>query len=90
MNNILLYSNIKNQHVKHVKMGLDALKPKNLKINTEKCRFHVQKITFLKFIIIPRNIQIETTKIDNIEIWPASKNMKDLQKLLGFMGIFKT
>ena len=88
MDDILVYSNIKNQHVKHVKMVLHVLKQKKLKIKIEKCRFHVKKITFLGFIITPGNIQMEPTKMDSIQIWPAPKNIKDLQKLLGFMGFY--
>ena len=29
---------------------------------------------------------METTKMDSIQTWPAPKNIKDLQKLLGFKG----
>ena len=89
MDDILVYSDIYDQHIRHVRMVLDALKQKNLKIKTEKCRFNVIKITFLKFVITLGNIQIETTKMDNIQIWPAPKNIKDLQKLLGFMGFYQ-
>ena len=32
---------------------------------------------------------METTKMDSIQIWPAPKNIKDLQKLLGFMGFYQ-
>ena len=70
-------------------MVLDALKQKNLKIKAEKCRFHVQKITFLGFVIIPKIIQMETSKVDSIQIWPAPRNTKNLQKLLGFMGFYQ-
>ena len=37
-------------------MVLNELKHKNLKIKTRKYKFHVQKITFLGYIIIPKNI----------------------------------
>ena len=70
-------------------MVLDVLKQKKLKIKTEKCRFQVQEITFLKFIIIPRNIHMETIKVDSIQIWPTPKNIKDLQKLLGFIRFYQ-
>ena len=70
-------------------MILDALKQRNLKIKIEKCRFHVKKVTFLGFVITPGNIQMETTKMDSIQTWPAPKNIKDLQKLLGFMGFYQ-
>ena len=88
MDDILVYSDARDEHVEYVQMVLNVLKQKKLKIKTEKCRLHVQEITFLGFIIIPKNIQMETTKIDSIQIWPAPKNIKDLQKLLGFMGFY--
>ena len=68
---------------------MDALKQRNLKIKTEKCKFHVKEVTFLGFVITPGNIQMETTKINSIQTWPAPKNIKDLQKLLGFMGFYQ-
>ena len=89
MDDILVYSDIKDQYTKHVKMILDALKQRNLKIKIEKCRFHVKKVTFLGFIITPGNIQIKTTKMESIQTWPAPKNIKDLQKLLGFIKFYQ-
>ena len=41
------------------------------------------------FIITPGNNQMETTKVDSIQIWPTPKNIKDLQKLLGFMKFYQ-
>ena len=89
MDDILVYFDTYDQHIKYVRMVLDALKQKNLKVKAEKCRFHIKKITFLGFIITPGNIQMETTKTDSIQTWPAPKNIKDLQKLLGFMGFYQ-
>ena len=51
MDDILVYFDIYDQHTRHVRMVLDALKQKNLKVKAEKCRFHVKKITFLGFVI---------------------------------------
>ena len=89
MDDILMYSDNYDQHTKHVRMVLDALRQKNLKVKAEKCKFHVKEVTFLGFIITPGNIQMETTKVNSIQTWPAPKNVKDLQKLLGFMGFYQ-
>ena len=89
MDDILVYFDTYDQHTRHVRMVLDALKQKKLKIKTEKCKFHVKEVTFLGFVIIPKNIQMEMTKVNSIQIWPAPKNIKDLQKLLGFMGFYQ-
>ena len=40
-------------------------------------------------MITPGNIQMETTKVDSIQTWPAPRNIKDLQKLLRFMGFYQ-
>ena len=89
MDDILVYFDIYDQYIKHVKMVLDALKQKNPKIKIEKCKFHVKEITFLGFVIIPKNIQMERIKVNSIQIWPAPKNKKDLQKLLGFIKFYQ-
>ena len=47
------------------------------------------KDDILGFVIIPKNIQIEMTKIDSIQTWPTPRNTKDLQKLLGLMGFYQ-
>ena len=89
MDDILVYSDTKDQYTRYVKMILDVLKQINLKTKTEKCRFHVKEITFLGFVITPKNLQMETIKMDSIQNWPAPKNIKNLQKLLGFMGFYQ-
>ena len=38
-----MYSDTKNEHVRHVKMVLDALKRKNLKIKAENAGFRYKK-----------------------------------------------
>ena len=88
IDDILVYSDIYDQHIRHVRMVLDALKQKNLKVKTEKCKFHVKEVTFLGFVITPGNIQMETIKVDSIQTWLAPKNIKDLQKLLGFIKFY--
>ena len=50
---ILVYSDTRDEHVRHVKMVLNALKRKKLKIKTEKCRFHAQEVEAGKIWDIP-------------------------------------
>ena len=41
MDDILVYSDTKNNYIKYIKMVFDVLKYKILKIKAEKCKFHV-------------------------------------------------
>ena len=74
MDDILIYSDTEDQYIKHVKMVLETLRQKNLKIKTEKCRLHVKEVTFLGFVITPGNIQMETIKMDSIQTWCHGSN----------------
>ena len=53
LNNIIIYSDLKEEHEKHVKWVLKKLYNKNISIAIEKCEFHTKKTDFVGFIIKP-------------------------------------
>ena len=63
LNDILVYSKMKKEHVQHVKKVLQTLKKVNLRIKSEKSEFHVQSVQFLKFIIMFQNLKMNSKKI---------------------------
>ena len=52
LNNILIYNNIHEEHVKHMNKVLDRLKKANLFLNIDKCDFFVIEMIYLRLIII--------------------------------------
>jgi len=51
LNNIIIYSDLKEEYKKHVKWILEKLYNKNIPIIIEKCEFHIKKTDFVGFII---------------------------------------
>lgn len=51
LNDILIYSKTKKEHVQHVIKILQALKEADLRIKSGKNEFHVQSVQFLEFIV---------------------------------------
>jgi len=51
LNNIIIYSDLEEEHKKHVKWVLEKLHNKNIPIAIEKCKFHTRKTDFVEFII---------------------------------------
>jgi len=51
LNDIIIYSDLKEEHEKHVKWVLKKLHNKNIPIIIEKCEFHTRKTDFVEFII---------------------------------------
>jgi len=51
LNDILIYSKILKEHKTHVKEVLDKLHEADLQIDIDKCKFKIQKISFLELLI---------------------------------------
>jgi len=51
LNDIIIYSNLKEEHEKHVEWVLKKLHNENIPIVIEKCEFHTKKTDFVGFII---------------------------------------
>ncbi len=66
LNDILVYSKTKKEHVQHVKKVLQTLKKVNLRIKSEKSEFHVQSVQFLKFIVMSQSLRMNSKKIEAV------------------------
>jgi len=53
LNNIIIYSDLEEEHKKHIKWVLKRLYNENILITIEKCKFHTRKTDFVGFIIEP-------------------------------------
>jgi len=63
LNDILVYSKMKKEHVQHVRKVLQTLKKVDLRIKSEKSEFHVQSVQFLRFIVTFQNLRMNLKKI---------------------------
>jgi len=66
LNDIIIYSNLEEEHKKHVKWVLKKLYNENIPIIIEKCEFHTRKTDFVGFIIKLRQISMNPKKIEAI------------------------
>lgn len=89
MNDILIYSENEEQHVKDVKAVLELLRKAKLFVNPKKCFFHVNRIEFLEFVITPEKITMEKTRIEAIEDWPTPKTLKQVQSFIEFTNFYR-
>jgi len=66
LDNIIIYSDLEEEHKKHVKWVLEKLHNENIPIIIEKCKFHTRKTDFVGFIIELRQISMDPKKIEAI------------------------
>jgi hypothetical protein len=59
-------------------------------VNLVKCKFNIERIEFLGFIISSDNIEIKTSRVIAIRKWLASKNnIREVQVFLDFINFYR-
>jgi len=66
LDNIIIYSDLEEEHEKHVKWVLKTLSKENIFIAIKKCKFHTKKTDFIGFIIELKQISINLKQIEAI------------------------
>ena len=89
MDDILIYSNSLQEHILHVQTVLQKLLSVGLYTKLEKCEFHIQKVSFLGFIISSEGISMDPERICTVAEWPVPESVLDIQVFLGFSNFYR-
>ena len=69
LDNIIIYSNSKKEHFQYIKQVLQRLIDKKMPVAIKKCKFHMTKTKFYRFIIKLKKLSIDLKKIKAIVNW---------------------
>ena len=86
LDNILIYLNNEDKHVKQV---LQQLRAQGLYAKLLKYIFYTKNVKFLGFIITSRGIIIDPTYIKAIMEQPKPKSYRDIQVFLSFTNFYR-
>jgi len=71
LDDILIYSDTPDKHLKQVQEVMHCLCNNHLYAKVEKCKFNINKTNFLGFIISPKGLQMDNSKVQTICNWPT-------------------
>ncbi|KAK3507071.1 hypothetical protein QTP70_003881 [Hemibagrus guttatus] len=89
IDDILVYSNSPEEHVRHVREVLSRLQRHHLYVKLEKCEFHRTTVTFLGYVISQRGVEMDAVKVRSVTEWPAPTTIRELQRFLGFANFYR-
>jgi len=75
LDDILIYSKNKDEHIEHVRQVLATLEENHLSAKVSKCEFHKSEIDFLGHVFSTEGVKIEPKKIASLKEWPISINI---------------
>src|SRR5258708_14171545 len=89
LDDILIYSDSLEDHQGHVREVLHRLCMAGLYANLKKCKFHTDTVEYLRFILSPKGLQMDPTKVSTIQDWPKPRKVRDVQAFLGFANFYR-
>ena len=91
MDDVLIHSRDRDEHLLHVEQVLERLQRSNLKCNAKKCEWFRTTTTFLGHLLVPGGVRPHPKHLTAIAGWtPPLKSVKQVQSFLGLTGFLRT
>jgi hypothetical protein len=78
-NDILVYSQNKEEHVRHLRVVFDTLVQHKLFAKWAKCKFASSEIDCLGHIVLGQGVEANPGKVKSMINWPKPKTLKSLR-----------
>jgi hypothetical protein len=89
LDDILIFSKSKEEHVQHVRKVLAKLRTADLPVKLSKCEFHRDSISFLGYIVSSQGLSPDPEKVKALQDWPEPRTVKDVQSFLGLLNYYR-
>ncbi|QRV96423.1 Retrotransposable element Tf2 protein [Ceratobasidium sp. AG-Ba] len=89
MDDILIFSKNREDHVEHVKEVMRRLRANHLFLKPHKCHFFTTETSFIGIVISPEGISMEKDKVKAILDWKPPTTLKQVQAFLGLAGFYR-
>ena len=88
VDDILVFSKDKAQHLQHLRTVLKRLQDNGLILKPDKCDFGTNSVTFLGHEISPSGVKPLQSKVDAVQKFPTPSTVKQLQEYLGMVNFY--
>jgi hypothetical protein len=88
LDDILIYSNTPEEHAKHLRLVLSALRKAQLYCKLSKCSFFQTQVDYLGHLITDKGVTVNPRKLEAILAWPAPTNVGEVRSFLGLVQYY--
>ena len=89
INDILVAMDMEERHNELVEEILKRLEENDLFVKPKKCKWKVREVEFLEVVISPKGVEMQKEKVEGVLNWLAPRNIKEVQKFLGFANYYR-
>jgi hypothetical protein len=89
IDDILIYSQNKEEHAQHLRVVLTRLREHKLYAKFSKCKFWLDQVQFLGHVLTTEGISIDPSKVQDILNWKSPKSVNRIRQFLGLAGYYR-
>ena len=89
MDDILIYSQSKEEHEDHLRINLQALREHKLYYKCSKCEFCLTEVRFLGHVVSTSSVSVDPKKVEAVMSWERPKSFFEIFSFLGLVGYYK-
>ncbi|GJR32115.1 reverse transcriptase domain-containing protein [Tanacetum coccineum] len=89
IDDILIYSKTREEHVEHLRLVLERLKKEKLYAKFSKCELWLREAQFLGHVINGNGIHVDPSKIEAVKNWEAPRTPTKVRSFLGLAGYYR-
>ena len=89
VDDILIYSQSKEEHEDHLRFVLQALGEHHLYAKCSKCEFWLTEMRFLGHEVSASGVSVDPKKVEAIICWERSKSVFEIRSFLGLTGYYR-
>ncbi|GJS39527.1 putative reverse transcriptase domain-containing protein [Tanacetum coccineum] len=89
IDDILIYSKTREEHVDHLRLVLGLLKKEKLYVKFSKCESWLREVQILGHVINGNRIHVDPCKIEAVKNWKAPRTPTKVRSFLGLAGYYR-
>ena len=89
MDDIIIFSDTKEEHLKRLEAVFQKLYAAGLKLKPSKCFFFREEIEYLGHVVSGKGISTNPKKVEAVAKWPTPQKVYDVRSFLGFVGYYR-
>jgi hypothetical protein len=89
LDDILVFSETKEEHLQHLRILLEILREKKLYAKGSKCDLFKTSVIFLGFVVQGGQITTDPSKIKAVKNWPLPTTVREVRSFLGLCNFYR-